>query len=148
MNAFKSHCVVSMGTGDQTSYLEQFFNNEVGGSYLESLLSTEDDSHPDRDLVLLWCYRNGLSHYEVSALDNTGIDHLMKEMTRLALESTKQVIKPSLDKTSSSNVYRWNDELDLHRRYISKKKKCLFPSFFKTCCREVEEEENNSESFR
>lgn len=58
-----------MGTADQISYLEQFFNNEVKGSYLESLLSTEDGSHPDMEMVLLWCYRNGLSHHEVSALD-------------------------------------------------------------------------------
>lgn len=58
-----------MGTGDQISYLEQFFNSEVKGSYLESLLSTEDGSHPDMEMVLLWCWRNGLSHHEVSALD-------------------------------------------------------------------------------
>ena len=59
-----------IGTGDQISFLEQnYFNNDVRGSYLESLLSTEDGSHPDKDMVLLWCYRNGLNHHEVSALD-------------------------------------------------------------------------------
>ena len=59
-----------MGTGDQTSYLEAVLNNEVvRGSYLESLLSTEDGSHPDKDMVLLWTMRNGLKHMEVSALD-------------------------------------------------------------------------------
>ena len=60
-----------MGTGDQTSYLEAVLNNEVRGSYLESLLNTEDGSHPDKDMVLLWCMRNGLKHMEVSALDGT-----------------------------------------------------------------------------
>lgn len=39
------------------------------GSYLDSVLTTEDSSHPDRDMVLLWCMRNGLKHLEVSALD-------------------------------------------------------------------------------
>lgn len=39
------------------------------GSYLDSVLTTEDASHPDRDMVLLWCMRNGLKHFEVSALD-------------------------------------------------------------------------------
>lgn len=58
-----------MGTGDQISYLEQFFNNEVRGSYIESLLSTEDGSHPDMEMVLLWCHRNQLIHHSVSALD-------------------------------------------------------------------------------
>jgi small GTP-binding protein len=38
-------------------------------SYLEHLLKSEDGSHPDRDMVLLWCMRNGLKHAEVSALD-------------------------------------------------------------------------------
>lgn len=55
---------------DQISYLEDsFFTNDARGSYLESLLSTEDGSDPDRDMVLLWCHRNGLSHHEVSSLD-------------------------------------------------------------------------------
>lgn len=61
-----------MGTGGQTSYLKAVLSNEcVRGSYLESLLSTEDRSHPDKDMVLLWCMRNGLKHVEVSALDGT-----------------------------------------------------------------------------
>jgi hypothetical protein len=65
-----------MGTGDQTSYLEAVLNNEVvRGSYLESLLSTEDGSHPDKDMVLLWCMRNGIEHMEVSALDGKYDDY-------------------------------------------------------------------------
>lgn len=39
--------------------------------YVDSVLNTEDISHPDRDMVLLWCMRNGLKHVEVSALDGT-----------------------------------------------------------------------------
>lgn len=37
--------------------------------YVDSVLNTEDISHPDRDMVLLWCMRNGLKHIEVSALE-------------------------------------------------------------------------------
>lgn len=37
--------------------------------YVDSVLNTEDISHPDRDMVLLWCMRNGLKHVEVSALE-------------------------------------------------------------------------------
>lgn len=58
-----------MGTGDQTSYLEAVLSGEIRGAYLDSLLSTEDRSHPDTDMVLLWCMRNGLKHMQVSALD-------------------------------------------------------------------------------
>ena len=37
------------------------------GSYLDSVLHSEDGSHADRDMVMLWCMRNGLQHFEVSA---------------------------------------------------------------------------------
>eukprot|EP00980_Cylindrotheca_fusiformis_P030269 scaffold24618_cov127-Cylindrotheca_fusiformis.AAC.2 len=144
-----------MGTGDQISYLEQFFNNEVKGSYLESLLSTEDGSHPDMEMVLLWCYRNGLSHHEVSALDGrlrnlsqvkkvgllccliivyfpcplgAGIDALMNEMAKLALESRQT---PVSNLTDPSKWLRQNDKLDVHRRY-STKRNCLVS--FDWCC--------------
>jgi GTPase SAR1 family protein len=41
-----------MGTSNQTNYLEAILNNEVyRGSYLDSLLSSEDNSHPDKDMV-------------------------------------------------------------------------------------------------
>jgi hypothetical protein len=45
--------------------------HSTDGWYLDSVLNTEDGSHPDRDMVLLWCMRNGLTHCEVSALDGT-----------------------------------------------------------------------------
>jgi GTPase SAR1 family protein len=151
-----------MGTGDQTSYLEAILNNDVeGGSYLESLLSTEDGSHPDKDMVLLWCMRNGLKHMEVSALDGaytitistawftlihpltfscilcmrviftgTGIDVLMNEMVKLALESAEHTIpKPSMEQ-----LLKRNDELDLHRRYAPKPR-AWFELPFHGCCK-------------
>lgn len=43
-----------MGTSNQTNYLEAILNNEVyRGSYLDSLLSSEDNSHPDKDMVIV-----------------------------------------------------------------------------------------------
>ncbi|CAJ1946835.1 unnamed protein product [Cylindrotheca closterium] len=118
-----------MGTGDQISYLEQFFNNEVRGSYIESLLSTEDGSHPDMEMVLLWCRRNQLIHHTVSALDGTGIDDLMKAMTRLAMQSRQDLAIESRSKDTLS--WSLNEELDLHRRF-NESKKCPFP--FYRCC--------------
>jgi GTPase SAR1 family protein len=43
-----------MGTSNKTNYLEAILNNEVyRGSYLDSLLSSEDNSHPDKDMVIV-----------------------------------------------------------------------------------------------
>lgn len=131
-----------MGTGDQTSYLEAVLNNQVRGSYLESLLISEDGSHPDKEMVVLWCMRNGLKHMEVSALDGTcyckrlhrfvridphyfkllgtGIDELIRELVKVALESANYAEKvPSADSKKMEELQR-NDELDLHRRYAPK----------------------------
>jgi GTPase SAR1 family protein len=123
-----------MGTGDQTSYLQAVLNNDVQGSYLESLLSTEDGSHPDKDMVLLWCMRNGLKHMEVSALDGTGIDELMNEMVQMALtaQTAVQPTSPiSPPPTTTLAELQRNDELDLHRRYDPKPRS--WP--FHRCCK-------------
>ena len=77
---------------DKTSYLDAVLNNQVRGSYFESLLSTEDDSHPDKDMVLLWCMRNGMKHFEVSAKYGTGVDEMMQEMVLQALEPEEQIM--------------------------------------------------------
>lgn len=55
----------------QTTYMATGDSWTKDGSYLESVQNTEDTSHPDRDMVVLWCKRNGLKHVEVSALDGT-----------------------------------------------------------------------------
>ena len=133
-----------MGTDEKTNYLQAVLNNDVQiGSYLESLLSTEDGSHPDKDMVLLWCMRNGLKHMEVSALDGTGLDELMDMAIDMALEAGKTVT-PSPVLTAVNNEdppaagltigeLRRNDELNLHRRYGAKSKSC-FMLPFKFCC--------------
>ena len=51
-----SHELLTYYLGTNTNYLEAILNNEVdGGSYLDSLVSSEDKSHPDKDMVQLWC---------------------------------------------------------------------------------------------
>jgi len=75
------------------------------GSYLDSLLGTEDRSNPDRDMVKLWCMRNDLVHVEVSAAladdaasnttatakDNSGnVTHAMHTLLDLILDHQQQ----------------------------------------------------------
>jgi hypothetical protein len=123
---------------DKTGYLDAVLNNQVRGSYLESLLSTEDDSHPDKDMVLLWCMRNGLKHFEVSAKYGTGVDEMMQEMVLQALEPEEQIrnaedqeiVKSTMAGTSDSHSppqahYQPNQELDLHKRYVPKEQSWL-----------------------
>lgn len=56
--------------GTNTNYLEAILNNEVyRGSYLDSLLSSEDNSHPDKDMVQLWCM---VSSFEMKSQEIVG----------------------------------------------------------------------------
>jgi hypothetical protein len=129
--------------------LDAVLNNQVRGSYLESLLSTEDDSHPDKDMVLLWAGRNGLKHFEVSAKYGTGVDEMMQEMVLQALEPEEQImnaedqeiVKSTMDGTSDRHShspqaqYRPNQELDLHKRYVPKEQCWLAFRPFHWCCK-------------
>jgi GTPase SAR1 family protein len=122
--------------GTKTSYLESILNNEVyRGSYLDSLLSSEDKSHPDKDMVLLWCMRNGLTHMDVSAKRGIGINELMQQLIKMAMEE-KNTDRDRLHQVSSSgkiSALHRNDELDLHRRYAPKSRSC-FQLPFQPCC--------------
>jgi len=144
-----------MGTGEKTNYLQAVLNNDVQiGSYLESLLSTEDGSHPDKDMVILWCMRNGLKHMEVSALDGTGIDDMINEVIDMVLEArvstttkknnrndkqSKEILNP--ESATLTTLLQRNDELDLKLRYAPKPQSCfnLFP--FQLCCKPTSLEE-------
>lgn len=65
-----------MGTSNKTNYLEAILNNEVyRGSYLDSLLSSEDNSHPDKDMVI------------VRALSYTAWSDILQGPSRTALPS-------------------------------------------------------------
>lgn len=127
--------------GTNTNYLEAILNNEVyRGSYLDSLLSSEDNSHPDKDMVQLWCMRNGLIHMEVSAKSGAGIDNLIHQLIDIALKQTYEnattETKTSKNTSNNNDLYCStlirNDELDLHQRYGPKSRSC-FPLPFHCC---------------
>mmetsp|Transcript_19191 Transcript_19191/g.30922 ORF Transcript_19191/g.30922 Transcript_19191/m.30922 type:complete len:385 (+) Transcript_19191:195-1349(+) len=133
-NSHRNRFELSTYMGTKTNYVESVLNHEMyRGFYLDSLLSSEDKSFPDKDMVLLWCMRNGLRHMDVSAKSGTGIDDLVQELIRITLE--QQLVDNEL-RGSNSNicVMERNDELDLQKRYAPKSKSC-FPLPFQLCCK-------------
>lgn len=129
--------------GTNTNYLEAILNNEVyRGSYLDSLLSSEDNSHPDKDMVQLWCMRNGLIHMDVSAKSGAGIDDLIYQLIGIALKQmaenvTTKSITSAADNNSRNDIMYCtalirNNELDLNQRYGPRSRSC-FPLSFQCC---------------
>ena len=88
-------------------------------SYLESLITAEDGSHPDREMVLLWCMRNSLQLYEVSAATGEGVDAAVLALVRLAQSSRKV----ALEQPASPQR---NEELDVRNRYAPERINCFF----------------------
>lgn len=119
-----------MGTSSNVDYLEAILSNEVyRGSYLDSLLSSEDKMGPDRDMVLLWCMRNGLTHMEVSAKTGAGIDELMNNVVCIALAQVEEEKKEAYLPPNQNGLALMNErnsELDLHRRYASSPRRSCF----------------------
>ena len=120
-----------------SSYLVNRDNWTTDGSYLESLLQSEDGSHPDRDMVLLWCMRNRLQLVEISAATGEGVHEAVEALIVLAIENTSAAASTteSFHSVQIQKENRSNDELDLHRRYSNKHNNCCFfiPSF-RHCC--------------
>jgi small GTP-binding protein len=105
-------------------------NWTTDGSYLESLLQSEDGSHPDRDMVMLWCIRNRLRLVEVSAATGEGVNEAVEALIALALEPTEDAAPAPMPPPRQVN-----EELDLHHRFSKKKENCFFclPSI-RDCC--------------
>ena len=103
-------------------------NWTTDGSYLDSLLNSEDGSSPDREMVLLWCMRNGLKHIEVSAATGEGVSEAMEALVRLALEPRQQKAEEEKKMPSppSNKFTGRNQSLDLHKRYAPKDDRCFF----------------------
>jgi len=128
--------------GTNTNYLEAILNNEVyRGSYLDSLLSSEDNSHPDKDMVQLWCMRNGLIHVDVSAKSGAGIDDLINQLIHIVVKEKDENQRTQSTATGTNNKNNLhpptlvrNDELDLHKRYGPQPRSC-FPPPFHCCCK-------------
>lgn len=119
---------LSYGLTD-TSWTEDF-------SYLNSVIKSEDVSFPDRDMVILWCRRNGLEHFEVSALDGSGVNDAISAMMNLALVTINERKKSERIKTGGADAAFLQDywksrgydngtssgNLDLTARYTPKQK--------------------------
>jgi GTPase SAR1 family protein len=119
-------------------------------NYLESLITAEDGSHPDRELVLLWCLRNNVQLYEVSAATGDGVTAAFQALVALAAEQWKEddkvdgneermtVPKSSNDNngtttTTSPRPYQRNKELDLRTLQYQPPRESAFLSCFPTC---------------
>lgn len=128
-----------------SSFLANRENWTKDNSYLDSLLNSEDASHPDRDMVLLWCMRNGLDHLEVSAATGEGVQDAIVTLARMALEHKLEVEYrdgPDVTPTSDDDIDNNNNvekasaqsldvqarpkKIDLQERYRSKDEKCCF----------------------
>jgi len=113
---------------DAWGFLANRENWTTDGSYLDSILNSEDGSSPDREMVLLWCMRNGLTHIEVSAATGEGVNEAMEALVRLALAPRQQESKEEMKMPSQlPNQFRGsNQTLDLHKRYAPKDDRCFF----------------------
>ncbi len=54
--------------------------------YLRALQLTEDQLPANRLLILLWCQRNGIPHFEASALDGRGVNEAMEHLIMVGIE--------------------------------------------------------------
>ena len=54
--------------------------------YLRALQLTEDLLPANRLLILLWCQRNGIPHFEASALDGRGVNEAMEHLIMVGVE--------------------------------------------------------------
>jgi hypothetical protein len=115
------------------------WTTDSDGSYLDSVLNSEDRSHPDRDMVLLWCMRNGLQHIEASALDGSGVELAVSTMVTLALEHKQEGQEKdhaAVEQALAKVLFQTNKKLDLHQRYAPKDQMCCgflrLPSW---CCK-------------
>ena len=84
-------------------------------AYLNALQLTEDQLHCGRELILLWCKRNGIPHVEASALDGRGVDEAMEHLIQIGVdelgmrESEKQ-IKMTIEKSHDQELLLYDTE--------------------------------------
>ncbi|KAL7561218.1 hypothetical protein ACA910_004140 [Epithemia clementina (nom. ined.)] len=121
----KQDVLAAHGTTEHSFFLANRENWTTDNSYLDSLLNSEDASHPSVDMVLLWCMRNGLQHMEVSAATGEGVDQAIESILRLALQARAEKEPLELQGISSGR----KEELDFHERYAAREEPGL------CCCR-------------
>ncbi|GAX24187.1 hypothetical protein FisN_4Lh276 [Fistulifera solaris] len=105
-----------------SSYLVNRENWTDDWSYLASVLNSEDQSNPDRDMVLLWCRRNGLQHCEASAATGEGVSEVMEALIQIALAHAKsEHLQPEQLQQPTTHVQK---TIDFQTRYAAKEKTC------------------------
>lgn len=98
-------------------------------SYLESLIIAEDGSHPDRDMVLLWCMRNSVTLYEVSAATGDGVTQAFEALVALATDANDPQDEREEEEVIPTFVNgRKNKELDIRDQY-NQQKEPMLPCF-------------------
>lgn len=105
-------------------------------SYLESLITAEDGSHPDRDMVLLWCLRNSVKLYEVSAATGDGVTEAFQALVALAAEANPNQEEVVIHTNGGRHK---NKELDIRDRY-KPQPKSVIPCFsipFERCFKDT-----------
>lgn len=105
-----------------SSYLADRENWTTDDSYFASLIISEDKSHPDQDMVKLWCLRNGIKHMDASAATGEGVDEAFRALIELALHAKTH--GHNGQPAGSSGPLSTNDPLDLHQRYAPKEERC------------------------
>lgn len=105
-----------------SSYLVNRENWTDDWSYLASVLNSEDQSNPDRDMVLLWCRRNGLEHYEASAATGEGVNVALEALLQVALEHSRSE-RPIVAQQQQPAIYV-QKTIDFQTRYATKEETC------------------------
>jgi GTPase SAR1 family protein len=108
-------------------------------NYLESLITAEDGSHPDREMVLLWCLRNHVKLYEVSAATGDGVAAAFAALVALAAEQSNDDDDNDDDEVRGLNhrrPFQQNKELDLRDHYQPEQESVMSccPPLFRNCC--------------
>lgn len=108
-----------------SSYLVNRENWTDDWSYLASVLNSEDQSNPDRDMVLLWCRRNGLEHYEASAATGEGVHEALEALLQLALVHSKsELVKVTQQEQQQLPLPNVQKTIDFQTRYAPKEESC------------------------
>ena len=66
------------------SLKETLWSNDA--QYLNALQRAEDELPANRQLILLWCQRNGIPHVEASALNGRGVSEAMNHLIDLGVK--------------------------------------------------------------
>lgn len=105
-----------------SSYLVNRENWTDDWSYLASVLNSEDQSNPDRDMVLLWCRRNGLQHYEASAATGEGVQLALEALLQLALAHSRS--ERPIETQQQQPAIHVQKSIDFQTRYADKEETC------------------------